>query len=80
MIKVDLSQPRLRLSLWQRIQLRVNGSVFIGYEQRPGWRSALPFYLARCPKHGFYESYPQGYSRRLICSRCLEEEHVRRMG
>jgi len=33
-------------------------------------RNGIPYYLAKCKKHGYYITYPQGYVRSLRCPIC----------
>ena len=63
----------MKLTLWQRILLRVNSYVFVRYEKRAGWKGYLPIYVFKCKRHGLQESYPHGYDNRLDCLECLEE-------
>ena len=64
----------LKLSLPQKIILKINGSVFIGYEKREGWEIALPIYAVKCPKHGLYSGARHGFhDERPQCPKCLEE-------
>jgi len=60
----------LKLSLAQRIQLKVAGSAPTERRSRPGWRGELQFYAFRCPVHGLVENYPQGYGEVLVCPEC----------
>jgi len=61
------------LSLSQRIRLRIIGEIFLRMEKREGWTNPLPIYLVRCPKHGLFETYPQGFDDKLRCPSCLQE-------
>lgn len=61
------------LSLGDRLKLRLFGKVKIGYRKLEGWPDELPFYMARCRAHGFYETYPSGYDGILICPDCFNE-------
>lgn len=36
-------------------------------------RRGLEYYLARCPVHGYYVTYPQGYRQELRCPMCILE-------
>jgi len=64
---------KTRLSLWQRIVLRINGYVFLRKEEREGWTDYLPIYLVKCDKHGYFEDYPHGHREYFICPKCEEE-------
>jgi hypothetical protein len=59
------------LSLLQLLILRIRGSVFVDWVSFEGWKRKLPFYVIRCPKHGYQISYPSGYDEVLICPKCL---------
>jgi hypothetical protein len=59
------------LSILQRIELKLLGSVKLGDERRLGWRGELPIYLFRCPRHGLQSTYPSGYGMVLLCPECL---------
>jgi hypothetical protein len=64
----------VKLSLFKKFVLRINGSVYVGHRTRPGWSGSLPFYVFECPVHGLVENYPQGYHGRLDCPLCLQEK------
>ena len=66
------------MNLWQRFKLWVNGDIYVGHRRRPGWKSSLPFYRFRCPKHGLVEVYPHGYNQRLECPICKNEERSKK--
>jgi hypothetical protein len=63
----------LKLNLWQKIQLKIQGYVFLRWEKRKGWTDYLPIYLVKCKRHGFFEDYPHGYSKYFICPKCEKE-------
>jgi len=65
----------MKLSLWQKIQLKLSGNAFLEYRRKPGWSGSLPFYVFRCPKHGLMEDYPHGYQKELRCIECFKEAH-----
>jgi len=60
----------VKLTMFQKIILRLSGHVFIGYRSRSGWRKPLPFYAFKCDEHGLVEDYPHGYEKRLECPKC----------
>ena len=62
-----------KLSLLQKIELRLYGQTYIGHKTKPGWSGSEPFYLVRCKKHGLFETYPQGHKRKMICPECWKE-------
>ena len=64
-----------KLSLWQKLQLMINGYVFITYAKRKNWRDFMPFYVVKCSKHKIlFFDYPHGYNEVFYCPLC-EEEH-----
>ena len=64
----------VELSVFQRLRLRLFGSVPVGYRIKQGWRAPIMHYAFRCPVHGVVVDYPHGYRDRLDCLRCLEEK------
>ena len=62
-----------RISLLNRLKLRLTGYVYVEDRIKPGWTEPLPFYLIKCPVHGYVESYPHGYEKKIVCPKCLEE-------
>jgi len=64
----------MKLSLWQKIVLRISGAVFLRFEKREGWSDYLEIYAVRCPKHGVFEDYPHGYYEEFDCPKCKEED------
>jgi len=61
------------LSPWQRVVLRISGSVFYGHFKMPGWSAAMPFYVHQCKEHGSVLSSVHGRSQ-LRCPVCDEIE------
>jgi len=59
-----------KLSLWQKIQLKINGYVFLRWEKHG--QDYLQIYLVHCKKHGYYEDFPHG-SWGFYCPKCDEE-------
>jgi len=53
-----------------KLKVKVLGMAFVGYRRLPGWRGDLPFYVFRCPIHGYVENYPRGYKGSLECPLC----------
>ena len=62
------------MNLWQRLVFRLTGRLYIGHKRHEGWTGSLPHYMIECPIHGRVVTYPHGYSMRLECPRCQEEE------
>ena len=72
-MKFDVDNPREKdLSMFQRLQLQMNGTVAVGNYTRPGWKGYLTFYAFRCKTHGLVCTYVSGEDN-LSCPRCLEE-------
>ena len=63
----------MHYSLWQRIKVKLFGRAYLEHRTRPGWKGYLPFYLAYCSEHGYFEDYPHGEDSYLICPSCLKE-------
>ena len=59
-----------RLTLVQKIVLRITGQAHVGHRTRPGWRGHLPFYAFERPEHDLVVNYPYGYDERLDCPEC----------
>jgi len=62
-----------RIGLIHRLKLTLNGYVYLEDRIMPDWKNPLPFYLFKCPVHGYVETYPRGYKDTLVCPRCMEE-------
>ncbi len=62
----------VKLTLIQKIILKLNGRVYTEHKMRHGWRAPIPFYAFRCDKHGLVEDYPHGYEGRLDCPKCVQ--------
>jgi hypothetical protein len=60
----------MKVSLRERIVIRLMGRVYREHRTLEGWSRSLPFYLARCPEHGFYEDYPHGFKGYMSCPEC----------
>ena len=52
---------------------------YIGHFMKEGWKRELPFYVFKCPKHGYVIDYPHGYNQRLECPECVKEYEVERL-
>jgi len=74
--KVQLPPDYTKLSLSQRIKLRLNGMVQVGDHMEEGWKTSLPVYVFRCEKHGLQLGYLSGYAQLLLCSECIQERAV----
>ena len=64
----------MKLSLWQKIQLKLFGYVFVGYEKREGWSKAKKIYACNCPIHGLYSGPPHGWQEaNPQCPKCIKD-------
>ena len=73
-MKFDIDNPREKdLTMFQRLQLQINGDVPVGNFTRPGWSGDLTFYAFRCRKHGLVCDYPHGREELLNCPKCVDE-------
>jgi hypothetical protein len=71
--EVQWLKSKLKLGLWQRLKLKINGKVFVGYAKREGWKGKLPFYIVRCKKHSIYFlDYPHGFDPYFTCPLCIK--------
>jgi len=65
---------KLKLNLWKKLKLKINGNLFVGYAKREGWTGKLPFYIVKCDRHNIcFLDYPQGFEGYFICPLCFEE-------
>ena len=58
-----------RVSLLNRIKLKLNGNIYIEKKRN----SETSFYLINCPKHGLVKSNPSGYKEKIYCPICRLE-------
>jgi hypothetical protein len=61
------------LTFKERLRLAVFGRVYLRHDAKPGWRGKLPFYIVRCPQHGYFLDYPHGWKEHFYCPLCMEE-------
>ena len=61
------------LNIIQVLRLIILGSVFVDWMKFDGWKEKIPFYLIKCPKHGYQLCYPSGYNRSLVCPKCISD-------
>jgi hypothetical protein len=71
----EIADP-LGLSYFMRLIIFLTGQVFVEHRRRHGWSGPLPFYAFTCPIHGVVVDYPHGYSERLECPRCYQEDDL----
>ena len=72
----DERRINYNLSIPQKIEFKLFGSVKVGYEKNKGWRGELPIYLFRCVHHGLQTAYPSGHHMILHCPQCLKEREI----
>ncbi|MFC1802857.1 hypothetical protein ACFL0D_02700 [Thermoproteota archaeon] len=65
-----------RLKLLEKLKIKLSGHLYVGDEIRDGWKEPAPFYIFKCPIHGYVKSYVRGYSERLECPDCLKEAQL----
>ena len=61
----------VRLSIWQRLKLRISGRVYLGRFIEPGWHASLPYYAFKCKTHGIVADRSHGWSGCLNCPKCF---------
>jgi hypothetical protein len=61
------------LSIKEKIILKLQGSVEVGKILIYGWKKRLPFYLFKCPDHGYQINYLSGHYMSLYCPKCLHQ-------
>ena len=62
------------LSFFDRLKLRIQGSLFLDDLPLEGWSQETPVYLFKCKHHGYELSYPSGYFMGLPCLDCVHEQ------
>ena len=65
-----------RLKLLERVKLQLLGYTYYGEEKKEEWKEPIPFYIFKCPTHGYVKNYVKGYEERLECPLCLEEKKL----
>jgi len=66
-------EDSLKLSITQRIRLKLFGITPTEKKILPGWRGEIQFYAFTCTIHGIVEDYPHGYRQVLRCRKCLNK-------
>ena len=67
-----------RIELLDRLKLRLQGHLYIGDEKIGDSEETVPFYVLKCPKHGYVKTYVRGFQARLDCPKCIKElEEIR---
>ena len=62
-----------RLKLIDRLNLQLSGHIYIGEKKMDGWKESLPFYMFKCPIHGYVTTYAMGHNEHLVCPLCIKE-------
>jgi|WetSurMetagenome_2_1015567.scaffolds.fasta_scaffold93089_3 hypothetical protein len=62
-----------KLTLRQKILLKINGEVFIGYKQGIGDHGKVPVFVVHCSEHGNYLDTPHGWCNYFSCDECFDE-------
>ena len=66
-----------RLTILQRLMLKIGFKVYIGHRIHPSWKDSLPFYAWRCPDCGDLAiDYPHDYKKILQCPHCKAREEA----
>lgn len=66
----------VELPFLQWLRLKLHGFVYFKHDMKDGWKGKLPFYIVRCPRHGYFLDYlhgVEGYNAGFGCPLCLEE-------
>ena len=64
-----------RLRLIERLKIELQGHVYVGTQKKSGWKEPIPFYMFKCPVHGYVINYAKGYEEILECPLCIEDKH-----
>lgn len=62
---------RRQYTWWQRLRVAIFGRCYLEKRLKPGWKGPLPFYIAKCKEHGYFEDYPHSWDEYLTCPECL---------
>ena len=62
----------MKLSLNQRLHLRIFGHAFVETKPHPVTGKNIDYYVIRCEKHGLQVTYPSGHYLKLLCPECLK--------
>ncbi len=60
----------MKLTFHQKVQMAVRGYAFSHHEARNGWKKKLPFFIIKCPEHGYQVNYVQGFRKEIRCPEC----------
>lgn len=60
-----------KITVFQWINLKLSGNVFVFYAKKAGWSDRLPFYVVHCSTcKEYFLDYLHGYHEYFICPRC----------
>lgn len=62
-----------RIKLIEKLKIQLSGNIYIGEKKMNGWKESLPFYMFKCPIHGYVTTYVMGHDNNLICPICIKE-------
>ena len=62
------------LNLWEKLILRITGTLHIDDIRLEGWSKELPLYLFKCHIHDYKLNYQHGYDRKLLCLDCMRTQ------
>jgi len=63
-----------RIRLLDRLRIQLQGHIYAGNQKKRGWIEPLPFYIFKCPVHGYVNNYAIGYEGKLTCPLCVKEK------
>jgi len=72
----EIIDREIRLTMLQALKLKLLGEVKVFNGRPEDWTGALgevPFYVTKCPRHGYYLAYHTGFKKELRCPSCLQE-------
>lgn len=61
-----------KYSRWQRFMVWLTGRVELGYRYETGVYYPRKFYLAKCPRHGYFEDTLHGFDDYMNCPECMK--------
>ena len=62
-----------RIKLLERLKIQLKGHIYLGEEIKAGWKEPIPYYMFKCPKHGYVKNYAKGHDEILECPECIKE-------
>ena len=61
------------MKILDKIRYILRLPIYIGERIDRDGKGFMPYYKVYCNKHGWHETYPSGYKKRLICLECFKE-------